>query len=412
MRSLSSVRRILVPVLLLAAALLLTSCNGDKSGLDDMQVFGNNLRDTSEVLARVGDEEITRRDIELRHMEMPKALRDRFSGVDWEKRLLRFMIGEYLMVQDALASEVVNDPEVAQQLVSVRRSTLLDAYKDRVLWKDLQPDEEMIRNEYYSHPERYTVPGNVKARHIQCATRQAADQAWAQLHSEGREALFPYVVAKYSQNPQTVIEAGLLGWFARGGYVAHIPYGKIFTEAVFDLDIGLHPPMEIGGDWHIVEILDREHERVLSLQEVRQRIVDTLMPAVEINADRHYMEQRLAGADIEYFGEFRPGNGRKPDELLQLGIMANSYTRQMELLDILLQDYPQSAEAPMALFMKANLYMTQQGDANGTRAYLQQILTDYPDTEIRDQVEYMIEHLNDVNFQTPKSIEELRGGAR
>lgn len=411
MLPLMRVRQFLIPFVLLGAVLALSSCNPSAGDAADQQVFGNNLRDTSEVVARVGDFEITRRDMELRHAEMPKPLRDRFSGVDWEKRLLRYMIGEYLLVQDALAAEMVNDPEVAQELISMRRSTLLAAYKDRVLWKDLQPDEEMIRNEYYAHSERYTVPGNVKARHIQCPTRAEADRAWEALHAGGREALFPYVVAKYSRNFATAAEGGLLGWFSRGGFIAHIPYGKEFTEVVFDYDIGLHEPVEIGGDWHIVEILDREHERVLSLNEVRQRIIDALMPTVEINADRHYMEERIRGADITYLGAFAPGQGRQPDELLRLGMMANTYTRQMELFDILLEDFPDSPEAPMALYMKANIYLEQHGDLNGTRSYLQKVLDDYPDTEIRDQVEYMLENLESVNFQAPTSIEELRRGA-
>ncbi|MBC8423448.1 tetratricopeptide repeat protein, partial [bacterium] len=129
---------------------------------------------------------------------------------------------------------------------------------------------------------------------------------------------------------------------------------------------------------------------------------------VRQSANEEYVQQRRQEIDLEYFGKFRPGEGRTAEELLSLGMLANTPERQEELYNLLLRDFPDSEYAPMALFMKANLYMDTTGNKYRARSALNKILQRYPDSEIREQAQYMLDNLARANFDTPDTIEELR----
>ncbi|MBK7703496.1 MAG: tetratricopeptide repeat protein [bacterium] len=223
---------------------------------------------------------------------------------------------------------------------------------------------------------------------------------------------FPYVAADFSRNPLSLQQEGVLGWFNRSGYIAALPYGKEFTETVFDWSPGLHPPVKIGGHWHIVEILDRQSARTLSLAEVQDRIIDQLKPGLQQAARDEYLAKRLKEQPVEYFGEFRPGSGRTAAELLKLGMLAAKFERKLEVFDTLLEDYPDSKEAPMALFLKANLYLDTTGDMYRCRYFLQQVVDRYPQSEIRDQAQFMLDNLGKVDFRSPRSIQDLSAQPR
>jgi peptidyl-prolyl cis-trans isomerase C len=396
--------------LLAATALTLASCSGNSSpGVSAKgDLFGNGQKDSSPVVARVGGVEITQGDLELRLKEMPDDLKAQYADPAEHRQLLRLMIGELLLAQGALASDATKHPDVVQQLITQRRTTLIDAYKEKVLWKDLEPTPEQIQQEYdLNKAIYYQVAATVQARHIQCNTKAEADAAWARLQAEGAARAFPYVVAELSRNPLSIKDEGLLGWFNRGGYIGALSYGKEFSEIVFDWDFGLHPPTKIGSHWHIVEILERQPARTLSLAEVKSRIVDQLMPGLQQAAKDEFLAARLKEEPVEFFGAYRPGGGRSAAELLKLAMLAAKFERKLELYDTLLEDYPESREAPMALFMKANLYLDATGDMYRCRRYLQQTIDLYPQSEVREQAQFMLDNLGKVDFKSPRSIQEL-----
>lgn len=401
-----AILRFLVPVLLcVGLALPLSGCR--ESGGDE-QLFGDNVKDTSDVVCRVDGVAITTHDMELRLAEMPEGMRAHYSGEDMQKPLLKLMIGEVLMAHRAEQSGVQHEPAVAQQIISTHRDALVQGFQKYVLEKDLQPTEEQIRDYYQGNLDKFAVAGSVKARHIQCRTKKDADAAWARLHGTGKESAFPYVVSAFSCNEKTAANSGDIGWFNKGGYVAYVPDGKEFTEKVYDFDVGLNPPVKIGDYWQIVEILDREPARTLGLREVRDKIIKDMEPLMARDAREDFVNKAMQEAGVQYYGDFQPGHGRTAAELLKLGMLSNDYDRQDELFDELLSDYPDSPEAPVALFMKANIHIDRTGDINRARMYLQQLLQRYPDSEVADQAQYMLDNLGKANFNTPRSIEELK----
>jgi peptidyl-prolyl cis-trans isomerase C len=395
-----------VAVVIVGASSCQDSADGDGPAAGEL--FGDGLPDGTPVICKVNGYEITHRDLEMRMEDLPSSLKRRFSGEDWERRLLEYMIGEVILAQDAEQAGLRHESAVSRQLINLERTTLRDAYTSLVLWEDLEPSEQDIANYYEENKATYYTQGNIKVRHIQCDTRHDIDQAWEQLQGDGYDNLFANVAGKFSNNSESVSRNGELGWFSRGGFISAIPYGDEFSKHIYDWDIGLHPPEYIGEHWHIIEILKREPSRQLTINEVRDRIVDALTPSVRQSAVDAYVAQRRGEIDLELFGDYRPGHGRTAEELLSLGMLANTPERQEELYNLLLLDYPDSEYAPMALFMKANLFLDTTGDKYRARQALNKLLRVYPDAEIAEQAQYMLDNLAQADFHTPASIDELR----
>ena len=402
-------QRILFALALAVAVTALSSCQQEQSDApagDDY--FGNGFKDLTTVVARVGDVEITEQDVDMRYRELPKEMQTRFTGDGWRRRLVRFMVDELLLAQGAVENKLYLESDVAQQLISMRRSTLIDAYKQFMLFEGLEPTEDEIR-EYYEHfKHNYVAEGALHARHVQCLDRASAYEAYEALQGTGREAAFPYVVSQYSRNVQTAADGGDLGWFNRGRFVRHVRNGALFSETVWGWEIGLHEPVEIEGEWHVVEILERRNPRQLGLSEVRGRIVQDLLPSLQREVqDAHTAELRSLAA-IEYFGEYAPGQGRSAQELFQYAVMNNDPETQIELFELILEEFPDDDYAGKSLFMLANVYIDNWGDTRRARSFLNRLVDEYPDNELRDQGEYMLENLTTTNFQAPRSIRELQ----
>lgn len=405
MKSRSYIR--LIPILLCGVLLTLCSCSGDQ-GADQYEIFGNGFKDVSPVVARVGEVEITRSDMQKRYEELPVQLKRRYSGEGWEDRFLRFMIDEALVYQGAVEAEMAKDPQVAQAFISYRRFTMNDNFKRQVLFGDLTASEEEIKAYYDEHPDDFVAAGVVRARHVECDTEDQIRAAWDALHGEGRDAMFAYVVGKFSVNEESKKLNGDLGWFNKGGYIGAVFAHEEFIDAVWDMPIGLNEPIKVADKWHIVEIQGRRPARPLSLAEAREQIVKQLEPLVRKRKLEEFLAAEKEKLDVEMLGEFAPGSGSTAEEIFKRGLAARDADMQIEIFEMLVDDYPPNEYTPKALFMLANLQLDRWQDRNSASKLLKQLIDEFPESDLVEQAQYMLENIGSRAMISPESVEDLR----
>ncbi len=416
MRSVRSLPGLTVGLALVALALGAASCQKSGAaggGAAADRAFGNGFKDPTPVLARVGGMEITRGDLERRHAEMPDNIKQQYTGEGWEKRFLRTMVDEALLFQEAQRRHVDRDPEVAQALISGRRQILLQSMRDRELAKDLKPTEAQIRRYYERNLADFQQLGTMQARHVQCEDEKTARAVYDRLRASDRlNWEFPRVVAAYSRNDYSAKLAGDLGWFNRGGVLPALKYGAEFSELIWDWPVGLHEPVQIGGDWHVVEVLRREPGRQLSLEEARDRVVTALTPVLKRQALEDFLRGARRAAAVEYAAGYAPGGGLDPRELIRLAQMDPSPESQVETYRQVVEDFPDSDVKDDALFLLANAYLDVWGDKPFAEDALYRLLDECPGSEYADQARYLLDHMFEPDFRQPKSPEDLRRGAR
>jgi parvulin-like peptidyl-prolyl isomerase len=399
-------RLAVLPFLLLVWSV--AGCGGGESAPaadGDHPVFGNGARDNTRVVARVDGEEITERMLDMRYEELVGEEKARFAGENGRRLLLRKMVEELLRVRDAEARKLQRDPDVQRALILQYRQAM-DLAQRGALFEEAEPTIDEVREYFANHRDEYVQLGMMQASHIVCEERDRAQEAYEQVTEHGRP--FANVVAEYSENAATRAQAGELGWFNEAGFVPNISNSKAFTTAVWDLEVGVHPPLEFGGDWHVVKVHTRKPARPQTLDEAYDRVVSDLLEEKKIEALDAWLEQAQARAEIEYFGEFRPGEGKTAEELLERALYANDPEQQADLLRLLIGDYPDDEATDDALFTAANLYLDTWGDTRRAGAFLRKLVREFPESEYVADAEYILENMNRRGFQNPRSIEDLR----
>lgn len=402
------------PLLLLlaatAAVLASAGCQQEQTGAGFgwKPLFGDLAKDTSPVIAEVGEITITQADLEQFIDEQPERAKGEFAGPEGERLALKRMVDSALLVMGAVERKLYNDQTVARTLVANRRVTLEKAMRQYGLLKDAAPSEAEMREYYEKNLGRYKQVGMVRVRHIECKDKAAADQAYRRLQSKDPKDSWVYVCADFSQNEKTRKIEGDAGWMSSGSIVPLIDNGIEFSKAVYDLPIGVSPPLQVAGRWHVVEVTHREFERNSSFDEVKDTIKTEMLPGFQDAVIKDYLKEARAKHGVKYTGRFTPGQGMTPQQLFERAMFNQDITRRIDILLLIAQDFPESDRADDALFMAANTAIENYADPSVGGRILESLVDLYPQSEFVDDANFILENLYNPKFQQPTSIEDIR----
>lgn len=401
-----------VPLVVAAAATLLalTGCNQQQTGAGFgwKPLFGDLAKDTSPIIAQVGEVTITQADLEQFIDEQPERLKGDFAGPEGERVALRRMVEQTLMVLGAVDRKLYNDQLVARSLVMQRRLTLDKAMRQFGLLKNAEPSEAQLREYYEKNAGRYKQQGMVRVRHIECREKAGADLAYRRLQAKDPRDDWARVCGEVSVNEKTRKLAGDAGWMSDGTIVPLIESGAEFSHAVFNLPIGVNPPMKVGDRWHVVEVTHREFERDSSFDEVKDTIKNEMMPGFQDAIIKDYLKGARAKYGVELKGRFTPGQGMTPQQLFERAMLNKDIMRRIEILRMIADDFPESDRADDALFMAANTAIENLADLSVGGDILATLIETYPQSELVDDAKFILENLYNPKFRQPTSIEDIR----
>jgi len=402
----------LVPALLLVSALMVTAagCGQQNSGAGFgwKPLFGDLAKDTSPIVAKVGEITITQADLEQFIDEQPERLKGDFAGPEGERVALRRMVDQTLMVLGAVERKLYNDQDVARSLVMQRRLTLDRAMRQYGLLRGVKPTDEQMRDYYEKNIDRYQQQGLVRARHVECLNKADADRAYRRLQTKEVKNDWVHVCEEISINEKTRKLAGDAGWMSDGTIVPLIASGADFSKAVFNLPIGVNPPLQVGDRWHVVEITHREFERKSSFEEVKDTIRNEMMPGFQDAIIKDYLKSAREKHGVELTGRFTPGQGMTPQQLFERAMLNPDMMRRIDLLIMIAEDFPESDRADDALFMAGNTAIENLTDLSVGARIFESLIELYPESEMADDAKFILENLYDPRFRQPKSIEDLR----
>lgn len=395
-------------IALLGATLLLGACSNPSDSVANSgrrPIYGEGLADASRVVATVNGEDITEHMLDLRIEELTGPEKMSYLGPEGRRLYVRRMVEELLRVRDAEDRQLALDPVVARVL-TIQYRAAMDLAQQAELAKRVEPSVDDIRGYFEEHRDRYVNQGMMNASHIECSSMQEAQEAYRELTEDKRS--FPYVVGDYSKNAESRRLHGELGWFNQGGFVPHIKDGSGFTELIWDFENGVNPPFEFKGAWHVVQVNDRRYGRQQTLDEAYQRVVADVLPELQNSVHDEWLREAKKQAEIEYFGEFRPGHGKTAKELFERAYYLKDPEQKIETLTMLVEDYPDDEYAADALFTAANVTLDTWGDLRKASYLLETLVRGYPESEYVPDAQYMLDNMFKANFTKPESIEDLR----
>ncbi|MBD3222393.1 hypothetical protein GF314_14255 [bacterium] len=391
----------------LAGTLAMGACGGGGSAAGDGEgraIFGEGEVDNTRVVARVDGEPITERMLDLRVEELTPAEKSRFEGPEGRRLLVRKMVDEMLAVRDAEERKLQLQPDVVRAMNVHYRMTMNQAHRNALV-ADVEPSIDQVREYFEDHRDDYVKLGTMHASHIQCASRARAQEAYEELQ---RGRAFATVAAEYSENKQSLANGGSLGWFNREGFIPGIVDSDEFTVAIWDLELGVNPPIEHAGQWHVVKVHQRRPQQRQTLDEAYARVEADLLPVLQRDAIDAWLQGAREQADIEYFGEFRPGHGKTARELLERAFYAKDPQKKADILQLLVDDYPDDELTDDALFTLGNLYLDTWGDRRHASLYLTALVRKFPGSDYAPDAQYILENMDKPGFSRPERIEDLQ----
>lgn len=404
-------RRITALLFLLGALFPLSACKDQAPAAGNFQwlpLYGDFTTDRSAVVARVGDLELTENMVKLYIDELPPRLKSNYQGPDGERLALRRMVDQVLLVKGAVDLKLYNDPDVARQLVSQRRNTLEYAMRNYGLLRGKTPSKEEMRKYFDDNKANYRQQALAMSRHIECLNRGDANRAYQRLKSGKFENNFAHVLAEASINPETKKQDGNTGWFAAGGFIPYIMGSETYSTKAHELGLGLHPPVQIGERWHVIEVTQMEYERPQTFGEAKDKLLKDMLPAWQDALVRDYLATNRAAQGVELLGKFAPGQGASAEELFARARNVADPASQLELLELIHTDYAQSDRADDALFMAASIAIETWQDRRVAERYLTQLLKEYPASELAADATFLRDNLYNPKVMNPQSIEDLK----
>ncbi|MEM5583763.1 peptidylprolyl isomerase [Roseibium sp. AS2] len=219
-----------------------------------------------DVVAKVGDAEITEADIAFAAKDLGQELQ-RFPPAQWRKILLDVMVDMELMAQAARAEGLDKDPDFQKQVDFLELRSLRNAYLAQKINGDVSDDD--LKAAYDKQFADYEGPEELNARHILVKEKAEAEEIIKALDGG---ADFAELAREKSTGP-TGPNGGSLGYFAKGQMV------PAFEEAALALDTGSYTstPVETQFGWHVIKLEDKRRQEKPALEAVADGLRQQLM---------------------------------------------------------------------------------------------------------------------------------------
>ena len=391
-------RTLIRPALALIACVAFAACAD--SGPERGSAGSGQSTDFSPVLAKVGDYEITRGYFDYCYENLSPMDKSRFSGEGWEQRFLDYLVEQEVVAQAAEAENLDLVRENEWALHVTRQNLLYTAYNSKHFGENIVVPEEEVVAFYEADPEAYRNRGRMTAQHIQCESKEKIDQAWAELQAGEH---WSKVCPKYTEDANTIDQAGSLGWFNPDGYVIGMGVNPEFTDVAFSIEEHtLAAPQMIGDNWHIIRTGAKVPGELQPLDEVRERIERALRPGIAREKFETRLRHLKQESDVKYFGEFAEVERRSAEALYRVAAETSDPYAKVDYYGKVVELYPDHELADEALFMQGFVYSEEFGDVGSAGRCFRRLGREYPESEYVADAKWMLGNLG-------RAVPSLRG---
>lgn len=183
--------------------------------------------------------------------------------------LARSIVDDRLLQAEAMKSKWADDPEILRQVASFRDKLLVTAIKAELIYADIEPSEEELREMFAAEQDQWRLPDQVETRHILVESEEDARQVLAELAAG---AGFEELAEKYSIDEATA---------SRGGYVGWVVPGRIhpsLDEVLFEMEVGeVSEPVQSPVGWHILKVIRRAEGQPRTFEQVRNKFTEKVL---------------------------------------------------------------------------------------------------------------------------------------
>lgn len=211
------------------------------------------------------------------------------------QNVLRGLISERLIYNEAVKAGTDKSPEVQKRLESLRHQVVMQSFMEKKS-KDMITDDQ-LKAAYAEKIAGMKGQEEIKAKHILVPTEEEAKKIATEVK---KGADFDKLARDKSTDKGSGANGGELGWFTKDKMVPE------FATAAFKMKKGdVSDPVKSEFGWHIIKVEDRRPVTPPTFDALKESLKNELAN----KAMQKYVEDLLKKSDIKYYG---PDGKEKP----------------------------------------------------------------------------------------------------
>lgn len=225
---------------------------------------GSNAAAQDKVLAKIGDQSVTEKDLN----DMVASFPDKFYQTpEGQSKALDYLVNIHVMAAEAKKQGLDKDPEVQKLLAYTTNDLLARVYLDKMTKNLSAPTDAEAKAYYEKNRSQFVIPESVLLRHILVKTEKEAKDVLERLKKGDK---FGDIANKVSICPSRA-KGGSLDWLPKGTLVKEI------EDAAFTMQNGqITGPVKSRFGYHVLLLEDKRAPQETSLDQVKDSIIERL----------------------------------------------------------------------------------------------------------------------------------------
>ncbi len=200
------------------------------------------------------------------------------------------MISEKLLIQEAKNMGLEEDDDVLEQIKKMTEQILVQFLIEREILDKIKLNDEEVLEYYEQNKDSFTEKEQVYLYNILLETEEEAQDVLEQLKAGGD---FSEIAIEKSAGPSAA-QGGDLGYLSKGTMIPEI------EEVIFALEVEeLSKVIKTDFGFHILKITEKKPETIKTLEEVKEDIIQTLLPDKQKEAFENLLEELKGKSEIE-----------------------------------------------------------------------------------------------------------------
>lgn len=238
------------------------------------------------ILASIDGQTITLGEFNQLWEQIPENYKPQLT----KSKVLDQMISEKLLIQEAKNIGLEKDKDVFEQIKKITEQILVQAFLQKEILDKVQVNDEEIEEYYKENQDKFTEKEQVHLFNILVETEEKAQEILKELKT-GKD--FTEVAKENSIGP-SASQGGDLGYLSKGTIIPEI------EEAVFALEVEeLSQVVKTDFGFHVLKITDKKPETIKTLEEVKEDIIQILLPTKQKEAFENLLEELKSKVEIQ-----------------------------------------------------------------------------------------------------------------
>jgi len=200
------------------------------------------------------------------------------------------MISEKLLIQEAINMGLEEDKDALEQIKKITEQILVQTLIEREILDKVKVSDEETEKYYAENKNDFTEKEQVHLFNILVETEEEAQDILERLKTG---ADFSEIAKEKSTGPSAA-QGGDLGYLSKGTIIPEI------EEVVFALEAGeMSEVVKTEYGFHILKVSDKKPEILKTLEEVKEDIIQILLPTKQKEAFENLLEELKSEVEIE-----------------------------------------------------------------------------------------------------------------